>query len=342
MQIIRHSACARAGLMGNPSDGFGGRTLSFTFTNFQAQVVLYEWDRLEILWSQQDKGAFDTIDELVRDVELNGYYGGVRLVKATIKLFVEYCRAQNLGLHARPFSIRYDTNIPRGVGLSGSSAVVVATLRCLVEFYGVTIPLPVQASLARAVENDELGIACGLQDRVVQVYEGLVAMNFDPRTMQEQQGYACGQYSHVDASLLPPLYVAFDSDAAKISGTVHSPLRDRVAQDPRLRAILQEIADLVPQAVTALQKQDFDGLHRLINHNFDLRMKLYTVNPRMVDMIETARSVGASAKFAGSGGAIIGSFRDDAMYEKLATALASKSDRWKLFRPTVGQASACH
>lgn len=322
--------------MGNPSDGFGGRTLSFTFTNFQARVVLYEWDRVEILWSQQDKGAFDTIDELIRDVELNGYYGGVRLVKATIKRFAEYCRAQDIELHRRPFSIRYDTDIPRGVGLSGSSAVVVATLRCLMEFYQVTISLPVQASLARAVENDELGIACGLQDRVVQVYEGLVAMDFDPQKMQELQGYPCGQYTHVDAQLLPPLYVAFDIDAAKMSGTVHSPLRDRVAQNPALRTILQEIAGLVPQAVTALEAGDFETLHRLINHNFDLRTKLYTVNPRMIEMIETARSVGASAKFAGSGGAIVGSFRDEAMFENLKAALVAKSDRWKLLRPAVG------
>ena len=31
---------ARVGLMGNPSDGFQGKTLSFLLKNFQAEVIL--------------------------------------------------------------------------------------------------------------------------------------------------------------------------------------------------------------------------------------------------------------------------------------------------------------
>jgi glucuronokinase len=39
-------------------------------------------------------------------------------------------------------------------------------------------------------------------------------------------------------------------------------------------------------------------------------------------MVETARACGASAKFAGSGGAIIGIYKDQAMYQKLCTQMA--------------------
>ena len=38
-------------------------------------------------------------------------------------------------------------------------------------------------------------------------------------------------------------------------------------------------------------------------------------------MIETARAAGASAKFAGSGGAIIGTFPDEKTYNKLKDSL---------------------
>ena len=38
-------------------------------------------------------------------------------------------------------------------------------------------------------------------------------------------------------------------------------------------------------------------------------------------MIEMARSIGASAKFTSSGGAIIGTYGDEAMYEKLSYEL---------------------
>ncbi|MEK6261189.1 MAG: GHMP kinase, partial [Planctomycetota bacterium] len=204
MQLIRRRAHARAGLVGNPSDGYNGRTISFIIRNLWAEVVLYEWDEIEILWSMEDQSRFRSVHDLVTDVRLHGYYGGVRLVKATIKRFVEYCDKQGLTLHDRNFSIRYSSNIPRNVGLAGSSAIIVATLRALMDFYEVSIPLEVQPSLALSVETGELGITGGLQDRVIQCYEGLVSMDFSKETMFEQHGYKCGVYERLDPSLLPP------------------------------------------------------------------------------------------------------------------------------------------
>ena len=136
MELLRRRAYARAGLMGNPSDGYHGKTLSIIVRNFWAEVVLYEWEDVEIVLTQEDRSRFRSVKELVRDVELHGYYGGIRLVKATIKKFVEYCRGRH-ALHDRNFSIRYETNIPRQVGLAGSSAIIVATTRALMEFYQV-------------------------------------------------------------------------------------------------------------------------------------------------------------------------------------------------------------
>ena len=200
MQLIRKTAYARAGLIGNPSDGYFGKTLAVAVRDFQAEVTLYEWDRIEMVLSRHDQTRFDSIDELVQDVRLHGYYGGIRLVKATVKKFVEYCRREGLLLHSRNFSVRYESNIPRQVGLAGSSAIIVATLRCLMEFYGVEIPRQVQPSLVLSVETDELGIAAGLQDRVVQTYESLIYMDFARERMEERHGFTCGQYEPLDAS----------------------------------------------------------------------------------------------------------------------------------------------
>ena len=153
MIIIRKRAYARAGLIGNPSDGYHGKTISIIVRNFWAEVVLYEWDTVDIVLAEDDRARFSSIDDLARDVKLHGYYGGIRLIKATIKRFVEYCDRQGLTLHDRNFSVRYQTNIPRQVGLAGSSAIIVATLRCLMEFYGVEIPLEVQPSFVLSVER---------------------------------------------------------------------------------------------------------------------------------------------------------------------------------------------
>lgn len=334
MRIIEKRAYARAGFIGNPSDGYQGKTISFTFVDYDATVVMYPWDQLEILLSEQDKSRFGTLDELVEDVELNGYYGGVRLVKGAIKRFADYCRWKDIKLANQPFSIRYHTNIPRGVGLSGSSAIVVATLRCLMEFYRVRIPLPVLASLARAVENDELGIACGYQDRVVQVYQGLVYMDFS--SMPLIDGYPCGTYERLATDRLPPVYLAFDQAVAKVSHSVHGPLRTRVADRKELAETIAEIAGLVPVARRAIEEGDHRELHRLLDRNFDLRCQLYKIPDPYLELIDAARSVGASAKFAGSGGSIVGTFDDDAMFAKLQHALLKVRPTCRVIRPRIG------
>ena len=203
MIIIRKRAYARAALVGNPSDGYQGKTISLIVRNFWAEVVLYEWDTVDILLTEDDRARFRSVHDLARDVALHGYYGGIRLIKATVKRFVDYCRVAGVALHDRNFSIRYHTIIPRQVGLAGSSAIITATLRCLMEFYEAAIPLEVQPSLVLSVERDELGVAAGLQDRVAQAYEGLTYMDFSREHERIVHGLPCYRYEPLDPALLP-------------------------------------------------------------------------------------------------------------------------------------------
>src|SRR5580765_122081 len=202
MFLSRKRAYARAGLVGNPSDGYNGKTISLSVRNYWAEVVLYEWDSVEIVLADDDRAKFESVHELARDVRLHGYYGGIRLIKATIKRFVEHCAARGVALHDRKFSVRYQTTIPRQVGLAGSSAIIVATLRGLMEFYGVELPLAAQPMFVLLVEQEELRITVGLQDRVIQVYEGLVYMDFDPGCEHIVDGLRTYHYERLDASLL--------------------------------------------------------------------------------------------------------------------------------------------
>lgn len=322
MQILRRKAFARAGLVGNPSDGYNGKTLSIIVRNYWAEVVLYEWEDVELIPSQEDQSRFRSIRELAHDVDLHGYYGGIRLVKATIKRFVDYCDAQDVKLHDRNFSVRYSTNIPRQVGLAGSSAIIVATLRALMDFYQVQIPEDVQPSLVLSVEMGELGIAAGLQDRVIQVYEGLVFMDFAKDRMQTRDGFVCGTYERIDPALLPPLYIAFSNEAGEPTEIVHGPLRARYERgDEEVVAAMVQFAQYATDARQAIFNRDPERLAKIIDANFDLRRSICDLPALHVQMIEEARKVGASAKFAGSGGAIIGTYQDDAMYRRLREAL---------------------
>ena len=90
--IITGKAHARAGLVGNPSDGYFGKTISFIIRNFTAQVCLWESPHFEIVPGHGDLAQFESVDQFLRDVRLHGYYGGMRLIKAAVKKFHEYCR----------------------------------------------------------------------------------------------------------------------------------------------------------------------------------------------------------------------------------------------------------
>ena len=324
MELIRKTAYARAGLMGNPSDGYFGKTISLVLKAFRARVTLYEWDEIEIVMAENDNSRFGSVDELVHDVKLHGYYGGLRLVKATIKRFVEYCHANGIPLHDRNFSVRYETNIPRQVGMAGSSAIITATLRCLMEFYHVEIPLYLQPSLVLSVEQNELGITAGLQDRVIQCYEGMVFMDFAKETMQTQNGLTYGIYEPIplDVEHFPPLYLAYKTDASEPTEIVHNDLRSRWLQgDKKVHQAMKRFASFAEQARSALTKGDWEKLGTLINANFDLRRSICNIAPSQLEMVEVARKAGATAKFSGSGGAIIGTYPDERVFKKLTSAL---------------------
>jgi len=317
--IIRRRAYPRAGLIGNPSDGYFGKTIAFTFSNFCAEVVLYETPELEILPNTRDHSLFRNIGHLADDVRRYGYYGGIRLLKATVKRFNDYASRNGIELHDRNFTIRYSSDIPHMVGLAGSSAIITACLRALTAFYGIAVPDPEQANLILSVEQEELGISAGLQDRVAQVYQGLVYMDFS-RDLIEGRGY--GEYEYLDAALLPPLYVAFRRDLAEGSETVHNTLRARFDRaDPDVLGAIADWISLTDRFKALLLDGKRDELGELINANFDRRRQVCRISEENLGMIKAARACGASAKFTGSGGAIVGMYADDAMFAALERSL---------------------
>ena len=322
---IRTEAFARAGLVGNPSDGYFGKTISFIIRNYSARIELSESKKIEIIPNERDHSTFGSLQELVSDVALYGYYGGIRLLKATVKRFFDACREREIALHDRCFSLKYHSTIPARVGMAGSSAIITACLRALMKFYGVTdqqLGKPRVPNLILSVENEELGIPAGLQDRVIQVYEGVVFMDFDEAHMQ-REGH--GRYEELDPKLLPPLYVAFQAKFGEGTEVPHNDLRKRwLAGDKDVRKAMFQWADLAQQTRDLLLAGKKQEIAPILNANFDLRRRIMgdKISPDHVRMVETARKVGCSAKFTGSGGAIVGTYENGRMLERLTEAMA--------------------
>jgi glucuronokinase len=299
-------AYARAALVGNPSDGYGGRTIAFTFRELYADVTVRPADRLAID-AERGEGA---------------------LLRAAYGRFAAHCI--ETGVTPDPCVLSVRSSIPPSVGLAGSSAIVIAALRALCAFSNVTIPDVHLPTVALAAEED-LDIPAGLQDRVAQVYEGLVYMDFEPELVAAD-GH--GHYERIDHALLERAYVAWSPRTRVSSAVFHGELRRRFRSGDRaVTAALGEIADLAKRARDCLRDGDCSTLESLVDANFDLRRGLGTLEPHHVRMVEAARAVGASANYAGSGGAITGFVADREQFAGLSASLAALG--CTVIRPTV-------
>ena len=142
----------------------------------------------------------------------------------------------------------------------------------------------------------------------------------------ESRGY--GEYEALNPAKLPPLYIAYREDLSEGTEVYHNDLRARWQRgEPDVLEAMGFWADLTVKLRAAIDAGDRSEMHRILNANFDKRASLYDVGEGNRDMVMTARKTGASAKFAGSGGAIVGIYDDEAMYTKLVEAFEPKGIR---------------
>ena len=305
--IARAEVPARTGLVGNPSDVFGGALVSLAIEELSAAVVAEPSLEVELVAGAERRAFADLAELAATDAPA----GAPALLWAAARRYV-LARPGRADARVRLALERSD--IPQGVGLAGSSAIVIAALRALGRLLGDEIPDPDLPSVALAAERDELGITAGLGDRVVQVYGGLVYLDLaragGPRV------------EPLDAERIPDVFVAWRPDAPTHSGEVHREMRARFAAgEPVVVETMREIAGLARASVRPLLTGDAGGLGILMERNLELRRSLYELDERHVELVDAAHRTGSAVNYAGSGGAIVGLVRDDAQLAELRTAL---------------------
>ena len=273
-------------------------------------------EALEIKPSKADVPIFENLDDLYRTTRWRGYYGGVRIVQALIVRLIEHCRRRGIELPDRNFTLEYESSIPQRLGMGGSSAIITAALRALCRYYGLEIPLAEQANLALEAETRELGVPAGLQDRVAQIYQGLVYMDFS-RELMQSRGY--GNYERLAPELLKNVYLAYRTSLSEGTEVFHTDVRERWNRgEPQVVEAMLKWAGYAARGRQCLESGDVDGLNALIDANFNLRASIYRIDQGNLEMVRAARRAGASANFAGSGGAIVGLYRDEEMFARLS------------------------
>ena len=194
-------------------------------------------------------------------------------------------------------------------------------LKALMKFYEVEIPLEVAPTICLEAEKEELRINCGFQDRVIQMYNGVVFMDFEKSFVEANNR---GRYERIDPALMPKLYVSYDAARAEESGEAHKEVKRLFeAKNADVLAAMTEFADIAQQGRDALLAGRPEKIPALVDANFNLRDRIFNVAEENRRMVMTARKSGASAKFAGSGGAIVGTYEDEAQYAALERDLAA-------------------
>ena len=139
------------------------------------------------------------------------------------------------------------------------------------EFYEVQHAARGAAVVGAVVEQEELGITAGLQDRVIQVYEGLVYMDFASEREHLVDGLTCYWYEPLDPALLPPrLHRLHHEKLSEPTEVFHNDIRERYrrgeAQVVERHAALRRTgrvgatgaADARRRAAGAADRQNFD------------------------------------------------------------------------------------
>jgi glucuronokinase len=310
---------------------YGGKVMSFLIEDFAARVQLWESPSLTFrLHPEHDRTEFEDLSDLVASVDRHGYYGMQRILFAACRRCADYCGERGIKLRRANFTVEYETDIPRQSGLGGSSAMIIAALRALLKFHRIPpkrVPDRDVAELALSVETQELGIAAGLQDRVVQSYGGLTYMDFSRGR---------GRYTRLSSRWLPRFglaYLAEQHFGTLESGRVHSQVRDRWERGDRdVRRAMGEVARCAERGREALQARDTKRLGQLINRNFDLRRQLFgdeALGAHNLELVEIARSAGLAAKLPGSSGAALILLGEDPEAEaELARAYGERGYRF--------------
>jgi glucuronokinase len=307
---IKSRVYARIGLLGNPSDGYNGVCIAISLANYWAEVTLLPASTINF---HSDPISFPSLNAFAKHIQDNGYYGGTRLLMSITKTLWSYCWNKDIHLPQGPnngFSLSYATNIPRQAGLSGSSAIACAALTCLIQHYHLQDRVPPSDRPGLVLESErDLGITAGWMDRVIQVYGGVVYMDFRELSLKGR-----GKFHSIDPPSLPPLYLMYpqkDQGTGKNSGQVHADVRRKWEEGNHgVRMMMRAVADLAVRGREAIENRDVGQLATLMNHNFRIRRQIFgdeVLGERNIDMVEVAQSVGGGvgAKFTGSGGAVV-------------------------------------
>lgn len=284
MRVFEVSAPGRCGIIGNPSDIYGGVVVSCSVpARARCRLTLGNGEHLPA-----DRRLWD----------------------AALKRFPI----------AETAFVEWNTAIPRSSGLSGSTALLAATLACVLAAHGEQQRLDEKVSFAellRDVERNDAGIVCGYQDAYMIVHGGLQVMDFAGKHPIEP-----GPPAKIEAIVSDLPFLLITTGVERLSGAVHGPMAERwLKGEKTVIEGMNHIAQLGRQGAVAIKTQNWRELARLMQENHAITATLGGSGDEIDALVNACEKHGAmAAKLAGAGlgGTVIALTHDsDSLQERL-------------------------
>jgi len=289
MHIIA-DAPGRAGIVGNPTAGYGGAVISCSVAARARVELITGGDALTVTIAGRQQRFTGRPDEFaLRD----DYFDCVRAV------------IQFLRLYDLKAEITTATDIPVQAGLAGSTALLTALVAAVHAALGRTMTPYHLAETVRIIELNYLKIQCGYQDQYMTVFGGLNYMDFRQKEHYRsfrQEVFATIESLNAHVADLP--FILAHTGVKRTSGVILKPIRDRWLEgDAKVHKGYRRIAELALQGKRAFIEGDWRRLAQLMNENHRIQQHLGASSEANDKLIDAARRAGAmAAKLAGAGG----------------------------------------
>jgi galactokinase/mevalonate kinase-like predicted kinase len=293
------SAPGRAGVIGNPTDMYGGSVLSCS-VGMRARVTITPADTFILttcgqefcVSSRQDLRPMGDLFDLPRAI-------------------LDYMRLPQFACQ-----VEYESEIPLRSGLAGSTALVVALLKALLAWQGEFPNAYRLAEMARYIELNHLKVVCGYQDAYMCTFGGMNYMDFRGKQFyREAEAELMATIEPLASYLgLLPFVLGF-TGVQHSSGAVHKPIRERWLEgEPKVVEGYERITEIARIGKKALLLEDWTLMADLMNENHAIQRELGGSGESNERLIAAALEAGApAAKLAGAGdgGTIIALWLED-------------------------------
>ncbi|MFN2271027.1 MAG: galactokinase family protein [Anaerolineae bacterium] len=290
------SAPGRAGIIGNPTDMYGGSVISCS-VGMRARVTVTPTEGL-VLATNGEECTIKNRDDLRPRKDL---FDIPRAILDYARIFdtpPPNCR------------IEYVSEIPMSSGMSSSTALLVSILQAILAWRGEYPNLYQLAERARYIELNYLEVVCGYQDAYMCTFGGLNYMDF--RGKQFYRSAEAELFATIEplCDYAPELpFVLGFTGVQHASGAVHKPIRERWLEGESAAVKgYERITEIARMGKKALLTQDWPTMGHLMNENHAIQRELGgsgDSNERLIAAALEVGALGAKLAGAGSGGTII-------------------------------------